>query len=73
MQPKVWLWHGVHGPQSSGHRRLPQPKCAPVSMLVFDVIDMLNGDMVARASVDMIDGDQSMVTLSKRNTMIGMR
>jgi hypothetical protein len=34
---------------------------------------MLERNMVARAAVDMIDGDQSMVALSKRDTVIRLR
>jgi hypothetical protein len=43
------------------------------SMSVFDVIDMLERNMVARAAVDMIDGDQGMVALRECNVVIGLR
>ena len=43
-----------------------------VSASVFHVINMLKRDMVARAAVDMIDGDQGMVALSERDGVIGL-
>jgi hypothetical protein len=48
-----------------------KPEYALVS--VFDVINVLEGNVIARAAIGMIDSDQSMVTLSKRNVVIGVR
>src|SRR5271165_3966722 len=44
-----------------------------VSSLVFDVIDMLKRDMVARAAIDIIDRDQSMVALRECDVVIRLR
>ena len=57
------------------------PSCSPkwlserelVSRSVFDVINMLKRNMVARAAVDMIDGDLSMVALRKCDVVIRLR
>ena len=42
-------------------------------MSVFDVINMLERNMVARAAIDMINGDQGMVALSECHVVIGLR
>ena len=44
-----------------------------VPTLVFNVINMLECNMVARAAVDMIDGDHGVVALSKRDIVIRLR
>jgi hypothetical protein len=43
------------------------------SASVFDVINMLKRNMVARAAVDMIDGDQGVVALRECNVVIRLR
>ena len=49
------------------------PERELVSRSVFDVIDVLKRDMVARAAVDMIDGDLSMVALRQRQVVVRLR
>ena len=43
------------------------------SASVFDVINMLKRNMVARAAVDMIDDDQGVVALRECNVVIRLR
>jgi hypothetical protein len=47
-----------------------QPRIGSSS--VFDVINMLEGYVVGGTAVNVIDRDQSMVTLCKRNIVIGL-
>jgi len=61
-----------------GTRRRPKnqnrlTQVVRILISVFDVVDLLKSDMIARASVEMIDSDQGMVTLSKRDIVIGVR
>ena len=44
-----------------------------VSMSVFDVVNVLECNVVACAAVNMIDGDQGMVALSERKVVVGLR
>jgi hypothetical protein len=59
-------WIQAARPKGSPERKL-------VSRSVFDVINMLKRNMVARAAVDMIDGDLSMVALRKCDVVIRLR
>lgn len=49
------------------------PERERVSRSVFEVINMLKRNKVARAAVDMIDGDLSMVALRKCDVVIRLR
>ena len=49
------------------------PERELVSSSVFDVIDMLKRNMVTRAAVDIIDGDQSVVALRECDVVIRLR